>query len=661
MHGLLGAFLLAPALASAVVVPNIQDEDWKGEVSSRPVFDRVSAPVIVTIPSDLKSPDHEGRTRILGLELEVLNSEEACGYGNVTIDGQALPQSLDGDVSSGKGPVSTRESIIFGSWSFYCIKVNGVPDSQLLKFAVDSVDGETVQDVGFSVLFRQFSSIEVITIETNLSVPDKVVANPNPEGLQLAEDLETPHYSVEEDIAELDYLRSQLREIKYLIRQKETALARHGHYHQAVQLKDCDSLKCIVNAIADHARYAAHELYGKVRGKLDEEEDDLDQFGKPHFKHPKFPHFKGPKGRKNHTCGPPKHIKFNHSLPIPPFKKPHRPLPICRYPPPFHHHGPSPFFHYRPYGKPPGGPEQGFRHGPEDRPLPLPHHHMEGPPDFDAPPHHDERPIDFDSPPPHHNNGQHDYPTPPPPQFAHEQGHMGPPPGSDGEFHPHGPPSFDGPRGPSGPHRNGLGKAFQIIKFLSIGFIFAFLILALHRRACTPERRADRRAHREERRRRRAYRRAAHKHIITRLLARLSGNHIEDPNEDYEEKRQALLANAEDGMSTTMSEDLSEIRNVAEVVGEMVDANTQSSSPVPAASEPMTIPVSETRPLMRDFELGSQVGDGEELPAYEDNDRSEMSSVVADGFRYTPGSSEYSPGDNPAGSASDILGPDTKS
>ena len=77
--------------------------------------------------------------------------------------------------------------------------------------------------------------------------------------------------------------------------------------------------------------------------------------------------------------------------------------------------------------------------------------------------------------------------------------------------------------------------------------------------------------------------------------------------------------------------------------------------------EPMSIPATETRPLMQDFETLGQVGHGEELPAYEDNDGSEASSFVADGFRYTPGSSEYSPAHSAAGSVSDILGPDTKS
>lgn len=146
----------------------------------------------------------------------------------------------------------------------------------------------------------------------------------------------------------------------------------------------------------------------------------------------------------------------------------------------------------------------------------------------------------------------------------------------------------------------------------------------------------------------------------------MSGGASDDDSDDYEDKHQALLASAaEDGMSTTMTEEITEFRNAAEVVDDMVIARATAHAQPQCQVQPISIPssassASEDRPLMRDFDMGSQVGDGEELPAYEDNDDSEMSSVVADGFRYTPGSTEYSPSHSPAGSVSDILGPDMK-
>jgi hypothetical protein len=145
------------------------------------------------------------------------------------------------------------------------------------------------------------------------------------------------------------------------------------------------------------------------------------------------------------------------------------------------------------------------------------------------------------------------------------------------------------------------------------------------------------------------------KHAITRLLARISGNESDSEPDDYEEKRRALLSDAEDGVSTTMTEDITQLRNAAEVVGEIVFAEEGRSLTV---VEPAPIPATEVRPLMQEFEILSQVCDGEELPAYEDNDSSESSSFVADGFRYMPGSSEYSPSHSPAGSVSDIIGMD---
>lgn len=209
---------------------------------------------------------------------------------------------------------------------------------------------------------------------------------------------------------------------------------------------------------------------------------------------------------------------------------------------------------------------------------------------------------------------------------------------------------------PPHPHL-GRSPALQIAKFITIGFLFSFLLLALHRRACTPSRRAARQSRRERKQKRRALRRAFKKHGISGFLSHISGNQSDSEDEDYEEKRQRLLSDAEDGVSTTMIEDIEQMRNAAEVFGDV--ASAPSSRNVARRISITNIAATETRPLMQDFELRSQAG-GEALPAYEDNDGSEDGSMVADGFRYTPGSSDYSPGHSQSGSVSDILGPDTK-
>jgi hypothetical protein len=113
----------------------------------------------------------------LELQLNVLPSQEVCGYGNITIDGQALPQQEHNDVWTGKGEITTdRKNVIDASWSFNCVKVNGVPEMQYLKFNIARVDGIVVEDLGFSALFVQTGSTKIMNIITDIAVPDEVAA-----------------------------------------------------------------------------------------------------------------------------------------------------------------------------------------------------------------------------------------------------------------------------------------------------------------------------------------------------------------------------------------------------------------------------------------------------------------------------------------------------
>ncbi|KAH7384775.1 hypothetical protein BKA64DRAFT_726284 [Cadophora sp. MPI-SDFR-AT-0126] len=653
MRGLFSALALLPVVVSAApFVPDDQvDHEWDRRALKPFTEAQAVAHIEVDVPS--KSPDVDPTA--LGFRIEVLNSETPCGFGNVTIDGTVLPQTVEGDVSTGKGSVSTNtKGVVVGSWKFHCIRVNGIPDAQLLKFTINYVDGRSMEDSGFSMLFRQSGTTEILNIETDLSIPDEITANPNPAGLQPDHsDYQKHHGGIEDDLAELDYLWSQLREIRYLIHQKERSIAQHANQHYETDITDCDSLKCVVKAMAQHAKHTALGIYGKISG------DDEELRHGRHHSDGSFERLRGNKGGNHSHHG-------NHTHHLPPWKRPHsRPMPICRYPPPPTHG------HHRPshHGPPPPPPHHAPMPSPEFDGPPRHHHMPLPPPEFDEPPHHGPHDgPEFDEPP-HHGRPDFDQsPPPPPPEFdgpprpphhggppGHDRDHEGPPPPS--AFFEPGPP----PPGPPPNHRrpsHNVGRVLQIIKFTSIGFLFAFLLAALHRRVCTPSRRADRH---ERRRRRRAQRRAAHKHIITRLLARMAGNDSDD--EDDDEKREALLEDAEDGVSTTMSEDIEQLRNAADVVGDMVEhtavnieGRTQAlpiPAPAPApvgVTEPMAIPVSNTLPLMQDFE--------EQLPAYEDEEGTEMDSIISDGYR--PGML-YTPSQSSEGSLSDILGPDTKS
>ncbi|TVY22167.1 hypothetical protein LHYA1_G009114, partial [Lachnellula hyalina] len=385
MRGLLkAALLLAPALASALVVPEAEVQEF--DASVRPIADHSFALVSVDVPTHSRSPD-EWASQVLGFRIDVLKSEAACGFGNLTINGQVLPQALEDNVMAGKGSISTeRKGVVVASWQFHCIKVNGQPEAQLLKLVVDLVDGKATRDVGFSVAFKQTGATEIINIETDLSVPDEIVANPNPEGLQPVSGLtDSTHYNIEEDIAELQWMRAQLEELHFLIAEKEQTISQHmsDNFHQDV--KKCDNLKCVMKALADKARKATHHIYGKLNG-YEEIYDGDHGHGHPpkppHWKWPKNPFHHGPKG--NHTDCPPKHGKGNHTHPGPPFRKPHfghNPLPICRYPPPPPHHGKPPGGHpgdHRPEPPHHGPPGHGPEHDGPPPPPPPPHH---GPPD----------------------------------------------------------------------------------------------------------------------------------------------------------------------------------------------------------------------------------------------------------------------------------------
>jgi hypothetical protein len=224
---------------------------------------------------------------------------------------------------------------------------------------------------------------------------------------------------------------------------------------------------------------------------------------------------------------------------------------------------------------------------------------MDGPPDFDSP--------SFDGPP---FNG----------------------PGSLSEF--------DGPR---------FGRKLHRIKtavtFFAVATLLFLLVAVIHRRCCcSPARRQEKQARREERRRRRAFRRAAHKHAWRSWFARHICRFTAYDNLDEEEKRAMLAGRRTEGQEDAIASEISELSNAASVVSDMIAAEEGRMEGRVSMDSRSSLP-----------EYMSELG-GEPLPTYEDEESPELSSVVADGFRYTPGSSEYTPGTSAAGSIRDVLG-----
>lgn len=148
-------------------------------------------------------------------------------------------------------------------------------------------------------------------------------------------------------------------------------------------------------------------------------------------------------------------------------------------------------------------------------------------------------------------------------------------------------------------------------------------------------------ARREARRRRHAQRRE----FLGRLFFR--GWFSDDETAGEEEKAEMLGHHVEE--ETTMEQEIASCRVAAEIVGDLVAAEEGRAQPEMQAHRPMSPRAA----------FAQYVPDDEHLPSY-DVASSDGSSLVADGLRYTPGSSAYTPSNRSmVGGADDVLG-DTK-
>jgi hypothetical protein len=101
---------------------------------------------------------------------------------------------------------------------------------------------------------------------------------------------------------------------------------------------------------------------------------------------------------------------------------------------------------------------------------------------------------------------------------------------------------------------------------------------------------------------------------------------------------------------STMEQEIASCRMAADLVGDMVVAEEGRAQPVAQSMPELSSPGAA---------FAQYIPDDEVLPSY-DAASSDDSSIVADGMRYTPGSSVYTPSDRSVvGGADDVLG-DTK-
>lgn len=751
MNSLLKAILLAPAVVSAFVLPSGsgKEKDAKSkqddivnigkfipncyECWRKSNLSFLDAHTMDFVRLDIGHDSSSANISPLNLRIDILHSTEACGFGNVTIDGQALSQTFDSEslVSSGKGSIATSESqIIVGSWIFDCIIIDGQQHGQLMKFMIEFLDGIAIENSGFSVLFRQTEETEIMNVETISFQEDQVIEN----RLSHDQSLERQHhnengfeehghhighekFNIHKEMAEVRYMKAQLKELKYLIHEKERHISKHmqENHNPDNRIRDCDSLRCVAEVVSGRAR----KFYGKIAG---------DGFDEEYFHHSFELQSKSQKADEGIHGKPDNQISKNHTDPHLP-SHPHHILPICHYPAPqFHPHNPH---HDGPHGPPPRGPpphafgpprfdqegEPGMHPFHEEEEGKLwegqSRHHNENygrlhgdefDEEFERPhekyvkPHHGDRPP-FDNPefdrfqeyhgkPPHErpfDGPEHERPHHPqdeglrngsPKESPHHESFENHKPGFDGPAGDHpdfggAPPSDEPPHDGPPPHMIEVGDhgppphsppgfPFHILKFALIGFLFSILIIALHRRTCSPKARSHRQACREERCKRLASCRGTKRVSFEAWWAWVMGK-----DQQFEEKEMLLEhceSDDDDDDDVSVSDGITSLRNAANVVVDMVAAEEgrsissqpsshnrfSSQSPLFTPEHESPVPHFDTYPIEIE----------ETLPAYEDNDHdgSEASSLVADGFRYIPGSSDYSPSHSASGSVSDILG-----
>ncbi|KAI9745817.1 MAG: hypothetical protein M1818_000498 [Claussenomyces sp. TS43310] len=631
------ALLLPPTVINALAVPSLaggaavdgdsvdgpldSPAEWRDPAIYRPV----SVSVDVAIPGLPESLQPN-----LTFRVDVQSSDEVCGQGKLLINGGGLPQELRDGKFSGQGPLTVGPHTLSASWDFECLTLFDEPHSEHLTFAIKLVDGqETPGDTGFTLWFshhREGRAVIAASSSTSSALAPIFVKTAMP--LDFFDHDFDQRFSIEDEVADLEWMESQLRELHWQIAEKKRTIQGLVEAQSKVELARCESMKCVARGMLDNARRLAHRVLLTLKYRKG--------YALGQNEGPSFCHGKARDGNCSHPHLP-KH--GNHSFPHPfppppPHRRPHR-LPICHFPPPPHH---------RPAHPPPKGPGK-KPHRPHQPPVDDHHSHgRPGPPEEG----HDHPKPELGDPygppqgyeyPPSPSSPELDGPRPPP------SGHFDPLDAeheADDSPFPY-EPEHDASRGsvdydfaPRPPRRRHGFKTIHFVKAVIVGALAAILAAALHRRYCHASKRAARQARREARQRRRAERRAANEQAWTswaRNLCRYLSGRSTEADDDYDEKC-AILAGEADG--EMVSDEIRQFANAAGVVDAMV-----------AAEEGRVTGRSSIETSLPSYL--SDAGDG--LPSYDDTEN-EVSSMVSDGFR----PANYTPSHSDIGSVRSVLG-----
>ncbi|RYP44601.1 hypothetical protein DL768_008950 [Monosporascus sp. mg162] len=191
---------------------------------------------------------------------DILESDAACGYGNITLDGQALYQDESG-VGSGS-IITERGSNIVAKWKFTCIERDDGYQEQRLNFNVITVD-DKVQDVEYAVLFRQVAPVAITslividgaqyTIRVLESGSDKVGSMDRSTSVDL-----------EEELYVLELMKLRLFDLERAIARKEQYLSETFNFRgnsagDVSTLAECTSLKCVAESLFKNVKGVARK------------------------------------------------------------------------------------------------------------------------------------------------------------------------------------------------------------------------------------------------------------------------------------------------------------------------------------------------------------------------------------------------------------------
>ncbi|RYP66161.1 hypothetical protein DL769_006105 [Monosporascus sp. CRB-8-3] len=152
---------------------------------------------------------------------DILESEAACGYGNITLDGQALHQDESG---LGSGSIITeRGNNVVAKWKFTCIERDDGYQEQLLNFNVITVD-EKFQDVEYAVQFRQVAPVAITSLKAIGGAQYMIRVPESGSDKAGSIDQSTP-VGLEEELDVLELMKLRVLDLERAIARKEQYLS----------------------------------------------------------------------------------------------------------------------------------------------------------------------------------------------------------------------------------------------------------------------------------------------------------------------------------------------------------------------------------------------------------------------------------------------------